>query len=120
MRPISIETILVTRLRPCPRNARTHSKKQIRQIAEMLAGYGVTDWQQLESYVAEARTVLRAHRGAWLIGSFIALLVTLHVRTMNVQSYLVASIFFTVLMDAYLDTAQPLRWLERVRNMVRR
>jgi peptidoglycan/LPS O-acetylase OafA/YrhL len=57
---------------------------------------------------------LFTHRGAWLIGSFIALLVTLHVRTMNVQSYLVSSIFFAVLMDGYLDTAQPLRWLERV------
>ena len=33
----------IDKLRPNPRNARTHSKKQIRQIAESIARFGWTN-----------------------------------------------------------------------------
>jgi hypothetical protein len=33
MKPLTIEPMAVVRLRPFPGNARTHSKKQVRQIA---------------------------------------------------------------------------------------
>ena len=36
VRPQTIEVLPVRRLRPYPGNARTHSKKQIRQIAESI------------------------------------------------------------------------------------
>jgi len=38
-----IEPMAVTRLRPCSRNARTHSKKQIRQIADSIRKFGFTN-----------------------------------------------------------------------------
>ena len=43
MEPTVIEPIAVTRLRPCARNARTHSKKQIRQIADSIQRFGFTN-----------------------------------------------------------------------------
>jgi hypothetical protein len=43
MTPTPIETMAVARLRPSPRNARTHSKKQIRQIAGSIARFGFTN-----------------------------------------------------------------------------
>jgi DNA modification methylase len=39
----AIEHIPVASLRPCPRNARTHSKKQIRQIADSIRQFGFTN-----------------------------------------------------------------------------
>jgi ParB-like chromosome segregation protein Spo0J len=41
--PIAIEPMPVGRLRPSPCNARTHSKKQIRQIAESIRTFGFTN-----------------------------------------------------------------------------
>jgi ParB-like chromosome segregation protein Spo0J len=38
-----LETLPVDRLRPWPRNARTHSRKQIRQIAESIRRFGFTN-----------------------------------------------------------------------------
>ena len=38
-----IETVPVTRLRPYPGDARTHSGKQIRQIAESIRTFGFTN-----------------------------------------------------------------------------
>ncbi|XSG81087.1 MAG: site-specific DNA-methyltransferase [Methyloligella sp. ZOD6] len=38
-----IETIALGRLKPYPRNARTHSKKQIRQIADSIQRFGFTN-----------------------------------------------------------------------------
>jgi len=38
-----IERVAVTRLRPCARNARTHSKKQIQQIADSIRKFGFTN-----------------------------------------------------------------------------
>jgi hypothetical protein len=43
MNPTPIESMAVARLRPSPRNARTHSKKQIRQIAGSIARFGFTN-----------------------------------------------------------------------------
>ncbi len=39
----TIEPMAITRLRPHPRNARTHSKKQIRQIADSIQKFGFTN-----------------------------------------------------------------------------
>src|SRR5450755_3223216 len=41
--PVTIEPLSVARLRPYPRNARTHSKKQIRQIADSIRKFGFTN-----------------------------------------------------------------------------
>jgi hypothetical protein len=43
MPPTTIEPMAVARLRPSARNARTHSKKQIRQIAGSIARFGFTN-----------------------------------------------------------------------------
>src|SRR5258708_8436467 len=43
MQPMVIEPTAVARLRPCSRNARTHSKKQIRQIAASIEKFGFTN-----------------------------------------------------------------------------
>jgi DNA modification methylase len=43
MQPMVIEPMAITRLRPCARNARTHSKKQIRQIADSIRRFGFTN-----------------------------------------------------------------------------
>jgi ParB-like chromosome segregation protein Spo0J len=38
----TIEILPIDQLRPWPRNARTHSRKQIRQIAESIRRFGFT------------------------------------------------------------------------------
>ena len=38
-----IENLLIGQLRPWPRNARTHSRKQMRQIAESIRRFGFTN-----------------------------------------------------------------------------
>ena len=43
MKPLTIEPMAIARLRPFPGNARTHSKKQIRQIADSIARFGFTN-----------------------------------------------------------------------------
>jgi hypothetical protein len=43
MPPTTIESMAVARLRPSACNARTHSKKQIRQIANSIARFGFTN-----------------------------------------------------------------------------
>src|SRR5271156_6272334 len=43
MRTTAIETLPMDHLRPWPRNARTHSRKQIRQIAESIRRFGFTN-----------------------------------------------------------------------------
>jgi ParB-like chromosome segregation protein Spo0J len=43
MSDLSIETLPLSSLKPWPRNARTHSKKQIRQIAESITQFGFTN-----------------------------------------------------------------------------
>ena len=40
---MAVELMAVTRLRPYPRNARTHCKKQIRQIADSIRKFGFTN-----------------------------------------------------------------------------
>ena len=40
---MAVEPMAVTRLRPYPRNARTHCKKQIRQIADSIRKFGFTN-----------------------------------------------------------------------------
>ena len=39
----AIESLPLAQLRPWPRNARTHSKKQIRQIADSIERFGFTN-----------------------------------------------------------------------------
>jgi hypothetical protein len=41
--PMAIEPVAIARLRPYPRNARAHSKKQIRQIADSIEKFGFTN-----------------------------------------------------------------------------
>lgn len=43
IRDLQVETISVSALKPYPRNARTHSKKQIRQIADSMREFGWTN-----------------------------------------------------------------------------
>ena len=43
MRATAIETLPIDQLRPWPRNVRTHSRKQIRQIAESIRRFGFTN-----------------------------------------------------------------------------
>ena len=43
MKPLTIEPMAIARLRPFAGNARTHSKKQIRQIADSIARFGFTN-----------------------------------------------------------------------------
>jgi DNA modification methylase len=43
MDPIAVEDMAITRLRPYPGNARVHSKKQIRQIANSIQRFGFTN-----------------------------------------------------------------------------
>ena len=43
MQPMAIEPMSVASLRPHPGNARTHSKKQIRQIADSIRRFGFTN-----------------------------------------------------------------------------
>jgi len=40
--PLNIEMLSVTALRPRPKNARTHSRKQSRQIADSIERFGFT------------------------------------------------------------------------------
>ena len=39
----ALETLSIDQLRPCPRNARTHSRKQLRQIADSIRRFGFTN-----------------------------------------------------------------------------
>ena len=43
MQPTAIEPMSVASLRPYDRNARTHSKKQIKQIARSIERFGFTN-----------------------------------------------------------------------------
>lgn len=43
IRELQVKTIAVSALKPYPRNARTHTKKQIRQIAESIKRFGWTN-----------------------------------------------------------------------------
>ena len=43
MKPLTIKPMAVARLRPFANNARTHSKRQIRQIADSIAKFGFTN-----------------------------------------------------------------------------
>jgi hypothetical protein len=43
VKPLTIELVATARLRPSPGNPRTHSKKQVRQIADSIAKFGFTN-----------------------------------------------------------------------------
>src|SRR5919112_5586033 len=43
MKPMEVELMPVTRLKPYAGNARTHSRKQIRQIAKSIERFGFTN-----------------------------------------------------------------------------
>ena len=41
--PLTIEFVDISQLRPYPKNARTHSKRQVRQIADSIKTFGFTN-----------------------------------------------------------------------------
>ena len=43
LKPLSVVYLPVTDLKPYPKNARTHSKRQIRQIADSIVTFGFTN-----------------------------------------------------------------------------
>src|SRR5215204_1141195 len=43
MQPVAIQPLALTSLRPYPGNARTHSKKQVKQIARSIERFGFTN-----------------------------------------------------------------------------
>src|SRR5215216_3178643 len=43
MQPMAIETMAIARLRPCANNARTHTRKQVKQIAASIKEFGFTN-----------------------------------------------------------------------------
>lgn len=57
MRDLQINYLLITSLKPYKRNARTHSKKQIRQIANSIETFGFTNPVLIDS----ANTILAGH-----------------------------------------------------------
>lgn len=57
MSELKIETLLIAELTPWARNARTHSKKQIRQIAESIQTFGFTN----PVLVDDELTILAGH-----------------------------------------------------------
>lgn len=57
MRQLQIEHLGPDRLRPWPKNARTHSKKQVRQIAESIRTFGFTNPVLIDN----SDTVLAGH-----------------------------------------------------------
>jgi ParB-like chromosome segregation protein Spo0J len=60
MSKAKIEYIPVKNLRPWARNARTHSKKQIRQIADSIELFGFTN----PVLIDERRSILAGHGGS--------------------------------------------------------
>ena len=54
---LSIEYLGVSQLRPFANNARTHSKKQVRQIADSIKAFGFTN----QVLIDDAGTVLAGH-----------------------------------------------------------
>ncbi|MDD9724571.1 ParB/Srx family N-terminal domain-containing protein [Roseovarius sp. SK2] len=52
-----VELIAISDLKPWARNARTHSKKQVRQIAESIETFGFTN----PVLIDERRTILAGH-----------------------------------------------------------
>ncbi len=57
MRDLQIDYLLITSLKPYKRNARTHSNKQIRQIADSIETFGFTNPVLIDS----ANTILAGH-----------------------------------------------------------
>ncbi|MEO0884096.1 MAG: DNA methyltransferase [Pseudomonadota bacterium] len=55
--PIGVERLAISSLKPSKRNARTHSKKQIKQIASSIKQFGFTN----PVLVDEQRTILAGH-----------------------------------------------------------
>ena len=54
---LTIEYLGVSRLRPFANNARTHSKKQVRQIADSIKAFGFTN----PVLIDDAGTILAGH-----------------------------------------------------------
>jgi hypothetical protein len=62
MQSHQIRAVSVNELRPQPRNARTHSKKQIRQIAESIRSFGFTSPILIdENYAVLAGVIARQY-----------------------------------------------------------
>ena len=57
MLPHQIKLVSVSKLRPHPNNARTHSKKQVRQIVDSIQSFGFTN----PILVDESDAVLAGH-----------------------------------------------------------
>ena len=56
-RPIGVECLAITSLKPSLRNSRTHSKAQIKQIAASIEAFGFTN----PVLVDETKTILAGH-----------------------------------------------------------
>jgi ParB-like nuclease domain len=66
MSALLIENLPIDRLRPWPRNARTHSRKQIRQIAESIRRFGFTNPVLIDGETASwLDTAASKLRGSW-------------------------------------------------------
>lgn len=55
--PIGVECLAITSLKPSPRNARTHSKAQIEQVAASIEEFGFTN----PVLIDETKTILAGH-----------------------------------------------------------
>lgn len=55
--PIGVECLAITSLKPSPRNARTHSKAQVEQIAASIEEFGFTN----PVLIDETKTILAGH-----------------------------------------------------------
>lgn len=55
--PIGVECLAITSLKPSPRNARTHSKAQIKQLAASIEEFGFTN----PVLIDETKTILAGH-----------------------------------------------------------
>lgn len=74
------------------------------------------DWI-LGACLAEAfweKRRLFPHNTLFLVGSLLLLVVALNFKPLNMQSYLISSVFFAALMDRYLIWTKPLGWWERL------
>src|SRR5215207_1058634 len=90
MELITVAPVPVARLRPYARNARTHSKKQIRQIADSIERFGFTN----PVLVDEAGTILAGHgrlAAAKLLGlSTVPTLQISHLSATEKRAYVLA------------------------------
>ena len=77
-----IRSISIRRLRPNPGNVRTHSNKQIRQIANSIKQFGFT-----APIIVDENNLILAGHGRWLAAKLLGLHEVPTARSMNWSSY---------------------------------